>query len=235
MRFVTIYILSASIILIGNQWIWEIFRFNYYLFILVLSSSVLLYLSIIWRKRIVIVFYLLLILILVIQWKTTNNILFGSTDIDDRHLFAIRRNELPKLSVSILNSNYILNTGRYMENELTYIAYKLEQNLFRSIDMNLYFFGGHPRERSGVREFEKFPFLFLPFFIFGLIRIIELRLWALILAFLVPILELVIIGQNNLLGPFSLFPFFSVTMAVGVFPIMKNLLITVKSKSVSIR
>ncbi len=74
----------------------------------------------------------------------------------DEYLFATRREEL---------SMFNIHLGRYLENKPLYIFHKFEQNLLRTLDVNLYFFGNHPRERAGISEFEKFSFLFLAFFI----------------------------------------------------------------------
>ncbi|MDO8573679.1 MAG: hypothetical protein Q7R77_02915 [Candidatus Daviesbacteria bacterium] len=132
----------------------------------------------------------------------------------DWSLFATRRIELSAVSPSL---------GRYLGNKPEYMFYKFEQNLLRSMDLNLYFFGSHPRERSGIREFEKFSFLFLPFFIFGLLRLVKFSPWQLGTSLFIPLLVLAIIGQDNPIGPFSLLPFFSVTIAVGMFNIIKKL------------
>lgn len=211
-----IHSLIIIVVLISSLWTWELLSFNVYLLLVILGLSILLYLSIIWSsKKILYIFCLILIPVLIVQWKTTNNASLNYMNLTDRYLFATRRKEL---SMSITNSE------RYLENKATYMFYKFEQNLLRHIDLNLYFFGGHPRERSGIREFEKFSFLFLPFFILGLLRLIEYFPGQLLVSLFIPLLGLSIIGHDNPIGPFSLFPFFSATIAVGLFFTIKKIL-----------
>lgn len=57
--------------------------------------------------------------------------------------------------------------GKFFQNKLIFSLNKLERNLFYNLDPNLYFFTTHPRERLKVSEFEKFPAIFLPFFVVG--------------------------------------------------------------------
>lgn len=132
----------------------------------------------------------------------------------DEYLFATRREEL---------SMFNIHLGRYLENKPLYIFHKFEQNLLRTLDVNLYFFGNHPRERAGIREFEKFSFLFLPFFILGLLKAVKIFPWQLSISLLIPLLELSIIGEDNPVGPFILSPFFSVTIAIGLSFFMKKI------------
>lgn len=57
--------------------------------------------------------------------------------------------------------------GRLFQNKFIFSLNKIERNLFYNLDPNLYFFAAHPRERLKVNEFEKFPAIFLPFFLVG--------------------------------------------------------------------
>lgn len=56
---------------------------------------------------------------------------------------------------------------KFFQNKLTFSLTKFQRNLFYNLDPNLYFFATHPRERLKVSEFEKFPAIFLPFFLVG--------------------------------------------------------------------
>lgn len=209
------YILSIIIALISSSWSWELFSFNVYLLLIIWSASVLLYLSVVKSsKKFLYIFCLILIPVLIIQWKTTKNARLDYMNTTDEYLFATRRKEL-----SVFN----IHLGRYLENKPDYMFFKFEQNLLRNMDLNLYFFGGHPRERSGIKEFEKFSFLFLPFFILGLLKLVKSSPWQFSIILLIPLLELSIIGEDNPLGPFSLFPFFSVTIAIGLSFFMKKI------------
>lgn len=210
-----IQILSILIVLVCNFWSWELFTYNLFLFLIVWTASILLYLSIIRSsKKLLYIFCLILIPVLIIQLKTTKNAVLDYMSETDRQLFATRRGEL---------SAIVPNLGKYLESKPEYIFLKFEHNSLRATDLNLYFFGSHPRERSGIREFEKFSFLFLPFFIFGLLKAIKSAPLQLSISLLIPLVVLSVIGEDNLIGPFSLFPFFSVMIAIGLASLIKKI------------
>lgn len=207
-------LIGLLIVLLCNNWTWEIYSFNLLLIIILLAASASLYFSAIRKSnKLLCIFCLFLIPILFIQWKTTKNAGLDYMSETDWSLFATRRSELSAVAP---------NLEKYLGNKSEYIFYKFEQNLLRTMDLNLYFFGSHPRERSGIREFEKFSFLFLPLFIIGLLKLGATSPWQLGISSLIPLLALAIIGQDNPIGPFSLLPFLSVTIAVGMLHIIKK-------------
>ncbi len=208
------YVFLLGVVLASSFWSWELFSFNLLLFLLACGLSILLFLSIIKSSRTLLcIFCLILVPLLVIQYKTTKNANLSYMSIDEEYLFNTRRSLL---------------LGRYSQNKITYMFYKFEQNLLRTIDLNLYFFGNHPRERPGIKEFEKFLFLFLPFFIIGLLKTLKSHPWQISLSFLIPVLELSIIGQDNPVGPFSLYPFFSVMITIGMLYAIKKVHLSLK-------
>ena len=90
------------------------------------------------------------------------------------------------------------------------------KNFFETVDLNLYFFANHPRERTGVWEFEKLPWVFLPFFLYGLFLIVNSsKVLLLLLEGVAPVIFISIIGNANPLGSFSLFPVFVAATAYG--------------------
>ncbi len=101
------------------------------------------------------------------------------------------------------------------------IFYKIEDNFSEVVDPNLYFFSNHPRERVGVVEYEKFPYILLPFFVIGILSIKKSGLNILLLS-ISPLILLSLIGDSSPIGPFSLFPFLAVYTAIGLEPIFKN-------------
>lgn len=221
-------------VLITSHWSWEIFSFNFYLLSLIWIASILLYISFLKSsKKFAYFFCLLMILILVVQWKTTNNANLFYMDSTYQYNFNTRRGELSSFNFNILEKNITVNSGRFLENKLTFMLYKLQQNFFRSLDLNLYFFGGHPREREGVREFEKFSFLSLPFFLLGLVYIVKHRIWQIILSLFIPLIVVSVIGHDNYLSLFSLFPFFAVTITIGAIRSVRKILKLVSIKKVS--
>jgi hypothetical protein len=103
----------------------------------------------------------------------------------------------------------------------TISIYKIGKNFSEVIDPNLYFFANHPREKAGAKEFEKFSYILLPIFILGLFELKKRHLKYLILT-LSPIVFISIIGNNSPLGPFSLFPFFTIIISLGLKKFLLN-------------
>ncbi|MFH0937371.1 MAG: hypothetical protein V1808_03685 [Candidatus Daviesbacteria bacterium] len=148
--------------------------------------------------------------------------------VTEKHIFTYRKSELPIFIINVLNKTKTINTALYIANEQSAMFYKFEQNLFRTIDLNLYFFGNHPRERPGIREFEKYSFLLLPFFLLGLYKLVISKIWWLFISLLVPLLVLSFVGQDNSIGPFSLFPFFTVTVSIGILFVIRKMFCLLK-------
>lgn len=126
--------------------------------------------------------------------------------LNERHLYYSQELGNLFLNRKVLNfyRNYSLS------------LYKYEQNLFSNLDLNLYFFASHPRERADVAEFEKFPMLFLPFFIIGTILLIYWGSnWAFIYLILASSMSAFITSVYPL-GPILFFPFVSVSIAIGI-------------------
>ena len=137
-------------------------------------------------------------------------------NVTEKHIFTYRKSELPIFTIHIFNKTKTINSALHLANERDFMFNKLEQNFFRSIDLNLYFFGNHPRERAGIREFEKYTFLFLPFFFLGLYRLVTSNIKYPLVSLIIPLILLSFIGQDNPIGPFGLFPFYTATISVGI-------------------
>ncbi len=92
------------------------------------------------------------------------------------------------------------------------------RNISYSIDTNLYFFSSHPREKSGIDEFEKYSPLMLPFFIIGLlIHILALGNYKYLTFYLIgSILITGLISPYYKLGPLLLFPYINQVIILGV-------------------
>lgn len=94
--------------------------------------------------------------------------------------------------------------------------YKLQSNFFANLDPNLYFFASHPRERTGVEEFQKYLPVFLPFFVLGFISIIYKSSWK-ILTYVtfIAVISSIISPKYNL-GPILFFPVINLLITTGV-------------------
>ncbi|MDD5415721.1 MAG: hypothetical protein PHE48_01805 [Candidatus Daviesbacteria bacterium] len=94
--------------------------------------------------------------------------------------------------------------------------YKFQRNFFSALDPNLYFFAGHPRERAGINEFEKFQSLYLIFFIIGIVYSLQLQSLLAIAYLLVAALINGFIAPTYRLGPILFFPFVTALTALGI-------------------
>ncbi len=111
-------------------------------------------------------------------------------------------------------SYYPNQLGWIFQNKLTLAFYKLEQNFFQNLDPNLYFFATHPRERRGYSEFERFPAIFLPFFLLGLLFINKKR--KIIFCFFLALLINSFLDTRDI-GPFLAYPFIVYICSIGIF------------------
>lgn len=104
---------------------------------------------------------------------------------------------------------------------------KIQQNLFSNLDLNLYFFASHPRERAGNFEFEKYYFVFLPVFFFGLISAVRNGVFTnrfniLGIYFISVVFISALISQNYILGPILFFPFINIVLTLGLMFLIKR-------------
>lgn len=171
-----------------NLWIWKIFQFNSMIGVLTLVSSLALYLTILPSNKYYFYISIFFISLLVFfQYKTTLNI--------------------EAITVNKNNSGFT---------QIISVFNKLEQNFSENIDPNLYFFANHPRERFGIKEFEKFSYILLVPLLIGFASIKSKNIKITLFAALLPLTLLTLIGNNNPLGPFSLFPLVTVMIAIGL-------------------
>lgn len=218
---------SILIVLFGNLWIWRIFSFSAPLAILVVLCTFSFYLLIGKRnpKKSLKIFLLLFIPLLFFQWKTTDKISLTKLSNDQQRIQSMRLREYPPVKVDLLGKTVWIPIAHWFEGRTESISFfRILSNFSEVVDPNLYFFANHPRERVGVQEFEKFPFLLLPFFVYGLLQFVQKtkNQKLLIISFFAPVLLTSFIGSKNSFGPFSLFPFVTVFSALGLFQVSKN-------------
>lgn len=193
--------ISLLISLFANPWIYKIFAVNFFLGVLIILTTILL----LKNTRL---FLLLFIPLLIFQILTTNKTSLTAISNDDRRVIDMRLRAYPYK---------LLRLGYWLEERKESIAFsRVIANLFENMDPNLYFFANNPRQRVGIKEIEKFPYVFLPFFLIGVFDSISKKtkmFW--LVSFFIPLAILSIIGNKNNLGPFFLFPFFAVSIYEG--------------------
>lgn len=141
---------------------------------------------------------------------------------------------ISELDIFYLNerrSNYPNQTvARIFENKVALIAYQYQKNVFDGLDLNLYFFASHPRERPGIAEKERFSWLFLPMFLSGVYYQVKRRqYWALF--YFISTLFFCSFFVNIDKYLFLLYPFFISSILLGGYYIYQKCFIFLKDIS----
>ena len=189
--------------LLANLWIYKVFLTNFILGILIIGSCIFLY------KKSFRIFLLFFIPVLLIQIVTTEKVSLTAISNDDRREIDLRLRAYPPS---------FLRIGYWLEERKESISFwRLSNNLFENLDPNLYFFANNPRQRVGIKEFEKFPYILLPLFVLGILRLVgkEKRLFW-VSSLFIPLFILPFIGNKIQLGPFSLLPFLIISISDGL-------------------
>lgn len=210
-----------------NPWIWRIFQNNLLIFTLILSLSFLVFYF--WDKKVSLkilgIICTLFTVLFMFQYQTTEIQSLTNLTNDEYRVVSTRKTLYKSDSNLIRIILYRLNIPELYEGSLSIANSRLQRNFFETIDPNVYFFAGHPRERIWANDFEKFPFLYLPLFIIGLYVFIKRSNLFMKLIFLVSILTFGFLGHLNKLGPFLLIPFFICLITLGLlqsFNLVKN-------------
>lgn len=207
------YTITNVAIIFLNPWWWIIAQRNLKVSILALALSIILVYFLSSKSKIIFLSFLALTSLLIII-----SLIQGF----DKSIFRISATEEQQLNKR--HEFYAHNLGKIYTNRISLSYYKfysfsllkLERNFFGNLDPNLYFFASHPRERSGIDEFKKYLFVFLPFFLIGLIFLIyTLRLK--IIGYLIAISFIsALISPAYILGPILFFPIINFMTAAGL-------------------
>lgn len=200
-----------------NPWIWRIYNTDLIIFLIVLGVTNILYKLLKSFSRTMLVYFITPFLILgFLQWKTTIPQSLTLLDNDEQRIQKMRLSFYNPSSHYMRLLFYKLDLKNFLEGDFSTASFRLQKNLFESLDLNIYFFAGHPRERVWSTEFEKFPFIFLIPFIIGLYRLwMNKKLFYVF--FSASLIFLSIVGHKNNLGPFILLPLMVVTTTVGIY------------------
>ncbi len=110
--------------------------------------------------------------------------------------------------------------ARLMENKATCLLYKYQKNIFQGLDPNFYFFANHPRERAGIKETEKFSWLFLIPFLAGLYWQFKQKFfWG--FGYFILVLGAISVFQDFDRFVVCLFPFIFLSIILGIWQIFK--------------
>ena len=209
------FLLGPGLIL-SSFWIYQIIGQNLLVGILVFFITLLfLYKP---EKKIVFVGMTILLLL---QFQTTQIKNLTYLDNDQQRVQQERIRSYPPTFINLLVKVIWLKPQIWIEqNPVILVLSRVEENLFDTLDINKYFFSGFPRNNPS--DFPKFSFLFLPFFVIGVFGLVNKGNYKqLMFLFLIPLILFSVIGKDNKFGPFSLFPFFILTIHSG-FNLVKN-------------
>lgn len=204
-------------ILFLNSWIYRIFQTNILVFFGVLITSIFFYASLNNKKVIFKICVVMGLLILVIfQIQTTEIRSLTELTNDEQRVQTIRMKSYQSEVHLIRLLFYRVNLIDFFEKDFGVFGFRIQKNFFETIDPNIYFFAGHPRERIEGSDFPKFPFVYIFLFLIGGYSLIKRKNFF-ILSYLIIILILFsYIGHKNSLGPFLLLPFFVITISLGI-------------------
>lgn len=208
----------VAFISLFNFWIWRIFSTNFALGLILFISSIIFYFSVLKNSLRVFIFLLVpFLIILFYQYKLTENYDLTYLDNDEQRVQAQRLKEYPLIHLQMLNKNLWIKGENFFEKRKEFLIFmRMNSNFIENLDINRYFFGGYPRQMALKVDFEKFPFIFLPFFILGVLISIKKKNIRIFLPIAISFLLSSYIGNKNKLGLFSLFPFFILFITLGV-------------------
>lgn len=216
-----------------NFWLWKIALTDWLLGLFIILTTLLLFIEVNkeskFPKSLSRLFIVFILICTLFQIKGSVKTSLTEISNDDRRLIDMRLNEYSPMYIKIGQKTIWLPIAHWFEERKEAIAFfRLSKNFSEIIDPNLYFFANHPRERVGIKEIEKFSFVLLPVFIYGVFKIFgKKEKWLWILSFTIPLMATSVIGNYNSLGPVSLYPFFVVTLSTG----FTEMFLKLKSKS----
>lgn len=115
--------------------------------------------------------------------------------------------------INFQRTEYPKVLGSIFQNKAIYSLNLLKERVFSVLDLNLYFFASHPRENHS--DFEKYNFVLLPLFIFGIFTLTKRHLKIVCFYLLFALSVYIFSFTSSELGPFLFFPLTSAITAKG--------------------
>lgn len=142
----------------------------------------------------------------------------------DKEIF--KPNALEAHIIKVRQGYYQSRFGPWFHNSVTLSFYKIQRNFFSNINYNQFFFGGAPRFRSYALDFEKYPLVYLGFFLYGLFALLRLekKLLTSFLAFsFLVLLILAVASPSIMLGLYPLYPLMTSIIVLGAYKLVLNI------------
>jgi hypothetical protein len=213
------------LVLITSIWIWKMLLENFIIAIVCIACTILIYQITVHKvknNKLSKLYIFLLVVLALLQIFTTQYKSLTKLDDDGIRVQQIRLNEYPPTHITIAGKTLWLKFANWFEQrDETRAFFRMESNVFQSIDPSLYFFVNHPRERFGVHEFEKFPYILMPFFIIGIVSMFYKYRLISSISFIVPVFISAMWGNNNPLSNFTFFPLIAISITHGLQNIYK--------------
>jgi hypothetical protein len=209
------------VILFGNAWIWRIFKLEPQVFLLTIVLSLVFFFKINYhrlkyKKSLLFIFVLISFLVFYLQIENTHFHSLTLLSNDQQRIHDTRIQYYQPSDHYIRLVFYKLKLIDFYEGKFMTIVNRLQRNFFESLDPNIYFYGGFPRQRVEILDFEKFPYiLILPFFL-GIYYLVNKKKWLFVSYFLLALAFLTFYGNDSFLGPFLIFPFFVMSIFIGI-------------------
>lgn len=200
-------------VIILNPWFWVIIQRNFLQGLLAVSLSIIVFLYF-WQNKSKALFILLVVFTLTI-FALAAKVAFDESIFSNSALDIQQINKRHEFYAKGLGKIYTNRISLTYFKDFRLPLYKLQRNFFGNLDLNLYFFASHPRERLGVKEFEKYLPIFLPFFLLGVIYSLYKPLPKILLyIFIISLVSSIISSKYNL-GPILFFPIVNFIITIG--------------------
>lgn len=205
------------LIIFSNAWIWKIAGLNLFVFLTLIFATVIFKLLFTGKltRQLLSISLIIFGSLFLLQWQTTTSQSLILLENDEQRIKAERLQEYNPSSHYLRVIFAKLNLRNFFEGDFSTISTRLQRNFFETIDPNVYFFGGHPRERVWASDFEKFHFILFASFLIGVFKIIQQRKVFVVTYFLISLILISFIGHKNIMGPFILFPLIVICIWVG--------------------
>lgn len=211
------YILLLLIMLIC-PWTWRIYHVSIYgLVFTVLVTLTLLAVTYKPSKKLAMIFILLTSALILFQYQTTKTNPLAIVANDDKRVIDLRLRAYPPVYINIFNKTLWIPAAHWFEEKPTLLVWsRFSNNLFENLDLNQYFFAGHPKERLGGVDFEKLSYVLLPFTLLGWFTLVKKSVRIYWLYSFVSLCIFGFWGNQSTVGPVLLFPVLMVASFIGL-------------------
>lgn len=216
--------LLIIIIIFANLWWFPIFKENLLYGLLVITITLSLFILTLKLLTHKLAFILLMITFITSSLLLSISLLKDHFDYTLQKMSPAEELQLMQRHGLYADGLKLMFTNKFSQNFYKNWSLPLEKylrNTSYSIDPNLYFFKSHPREKTGIDEFDKYFLILLPLFIIGLFKhVVSFGRFKLLTIYL--ILSILISGFISpffKLGPILFFPYINILIALGAFTI----------------